>query len=63
MTPDRTKNVNDTFSLVHEHEKCIKVRDTGFVQTAITSCRNRYGHSAESVENEMESYVRIGGGV
>ena len=35
MTPDRTKNVNDMFSFVHEHEKCINVRDTGFVQTAI----------------------------
>ena len=38
MTPDRTKNVNDTFSFEHEHEKCMNVRDTGFVQTAISSC-------------------------
>jgi hypothetical protein len=38
MTPDRKKNVNDRFSFVHEHEKCMNVRDMGFVQTAIFSC-------------------------
>ena len=38
LMPDRKKNVNDMFSFVHEHENCINVRGTGFVQTAISSC-------------------------
>ena len=38
MTPDRTENVNDMVSFVHEHEKCMNVRDTGYVQMAISSC-------------------------
>jgi len=50
MPPDRTKNINDTFSFVHEHEKCINIRDMGLVRWPYLLARNGYRHSVESVK-------------